>query len=50
MGIIQAAVHSMGLLTNDGPPAWHPAGDNIKQVCSEAREYCKVNESFDSLV
>ncbi|KAF7282329.1 uncharacterized protein LOC143202702 [Rhynchophorus ferrugineus] len=41
MGIIQAAVHAMGLLTNDGPQTWHPAVDHIKQVCSQAREYCK---------
>lgn len=31
----------MGLLTNNGPQLWHPAQDDIKAVCLEAREYCK---------
>nr|CAH7750075.1 unnamed protein product [Callosobruchus chinensis] len=41
VGIVNAAAHSMGLLSNFGPPDWHPAGPEIKTACSEAREYCK---------
>lgn len=33
----------MGLLTNNGPPDWHPASDSIKEVCKEASDYCKVS-------
>ncbi|KAL1493976.1 hypothetical protein ABEB36_009654 [Hypothenemus hampei] len=41
IGIINAAVNSMGLLTNKGPPDWHPAMETVKQICKEASEYCK---------
>ncbi|XP_066257365.1 uncharacterized protein [Euwallacea similis] len=43
VGIINAAVNSMGLLTNNGPPSWHPADKDIKQTCKAASEYCKAN-------
>ncbi|XP_018574593.1 L-galactose dehydrogenase-like isoform X2 [Anoplophora glabripennis] len=43
IGIINAAANSMGLLSNFGPPQWHPASQHIKDVCTEAREYCKKN-------
>lgn len=32
----------MGLLTNNGAPNWHPAHQDIKDVCVQAQEYCKV--------
>lgn len=32
----------MGLLTNGGPQQWHPASENLKQICAEAAKYCKV--------
>nr|CAI5845424.1 unnamed protein product [Callosobruchus analis] len=41
VGIVNAAAHSMGLLSNSGPPDWHPAGQEIKTACTEARQYCK---------
>ncbi|CAH1977453.1 unnamed protein product [Acanthoscelides obtectus] len=41
VGIVNAAAQSMGLLRNAEPPDWHPAGEEIKTVCSEARQYCK---------
>jgi len=28
------------LLTNRGPPDWHPASDELKKLCSEAGAYC----------
>uniref|UniRef100_A0A914UXL3 NADP-dependent oxidoreductase domain-containing protein n=1 Tax=Plectus sambesii TaxID=2011161 RepID=A0A914UXL3_9BILA len=40
VGIINAASLSMGLLTPQGPPAWHPAPDNIKNACKAAVDYC----------
>lgn len=32
----------MGLLTNNGPPDWHPASKEIKKICSDVAQYCKV--------
>jgi L-galactose dehydrogenase len=41
VGIINAAALSMGLLTNEGPPAWHPAPHEIWSVCKRAAEFCR---------
>jgi aryl-alcohol dehydrogenase-like predicted oxidoreductase len=41
VGIINAAALSMGLLTNEGPPAWHPAPHEIWSVCKRAVEFCR---------
>ncbi|XP_060517091.1 uncharacterized protein LOC132696342 isoform X2 [Cylas formicarius] len=41
IGLINAAVNGMGLLTNSGPQNWHPASENIKRLCAKAGEYCK---------
>ena len=30
VGIINASPTAMGLLTNNGPPVWHPASDKLK--------------------
>lgn len=40
IGVINASPLSMGLLTKTGPPAWHPAPDQVKAVCSEVASYC----------
>eukprot|EP00058_Branchiostoma_floridae_P020921 XP_002606411.1 hypothetical protein BRAFLDRAFT_67662 [Branchiostoma floridae] len=41
VGVINASPISMGLLSHRGPPAWHPATQDIKEVCRQAAEYCK---------
>lgn len=41
VGIINASPLSMGLLTSSGPPAWHPATQEIKTACSKAASYCR---------
>ncbi|XP_039440651.1 uncharacterized protein LOC120421498 [Culex pipiens pallens] len=41
LGIVCAAGHAMGMLTNAGPQSWHPAHEHTKQICWEASEYCK---------
>lgn len=46
MGIIGASPLSMGLLTNRGAPDWHPATDEIKQVCAKAAKFCH-NQGVD---
>jgi len=40
LGVINASPTAMGLLTNRGPPVWHPASPSLKKLCSEAGEYC----------
>ncbi|XP_071447525.1 uncharacterized protein [Hetaerina americana] len=42
LGVVNAALTGMGLLTNGGPPDWHPVGDEIREACRKAAEYCKV--------
>jgi L-galactose dehydrogenase len=40
-GIINASPLGMGLLTEQGPPDWHPAPPALKAACAEAVRYCK---------
>ena len=43
VGVINASPNSMGLLTNRGPPDWHPAllyTPVIAETCREASAYC----------
>lgn len=43
VGVVCAAVQAMGLLTNNGPPEWHPARDELKAIAAEASQICKSN-------
>jgi L-galactose dehydrogenase len=36
LGVINAAPLGMGLFTRQGPPAWHPAPDEVKAACARA--------------
>jgi len=45
VGIISASPVSEGLLTNQGPPGWHPAQDEIKRVCAQAATWCREHGS-----
>ncbi|BFF89926.1 L-galactose dehydrogenase [Drosophila madeirensis] len=40
LGVISAAAHGLGLLTNAGPPPWHQATDEQKALCRKASEIC----------
>jgi len=40
VGLYNAAPTGMGLLTPQGPPAWHPASNEDKELCRELRELC----------
>jgi len=42
IGVINAAALSMGLLTNNGPPSWHPATEEIRSACQSAARYCRA--------
>ncbi|KAG0490748.1 hypothetical protein HPP92_007611 [Vanilla planifolia] len=41
VGVISASPLAMGLLTEDGPPDWHPASPELKSACRAAALYCK---------
>lgn len=41
VGIISASPLSMGLLTEGGPPEWHPASAQLKNACAVAARYCR---------
>ncbi|KAK2437156.1 L-galactose 1-dehydrogenase [Trifolium repens] len=43
VGIISASPLAMGLLTEAGPPEWHPASPELKSACRAAATYCKEN-------
>lgn len=40
IGIINASPLSMGLLSQRGVPAWHPAPKPLVEACKRATEYC----------
>ena len=40
IGVINAPPFSMGLLSQRGAPAWHPAPEALKEACRKATEYC----------
>jgi L-galactose dehydrogenase len=41
MGLINASVTNMGLLTDQGPQPWHPAPAAAKAVAAQAAAYCR---------
>lgn len=41
VGVICAAAHALGLLSNDGPQAWHPGSDDLKSLGRQAADICK---------
>ncbi len=42
IGIINASPLSMGMLSQRGAPAWHPAPEPLKEACRKAMEHCKA--------
>lgn len=43
LGIINAAVHGMALLTPNPIPDWHPVNAEVRSACSRAIEWTKAN-------
>lgn len=41
VGVLNASPLSMGLLTEQGPPEWHPANAEIRHVCQTAAAKCR---------
>jgi L-galactose dehydrogenase len=46
IGVINASPLSMGLLTEGGPPEWHPASIQLRNACAEAARHC-LSKSVD---
>jgi len=42
MGVVNASALGMGLLSEAGPPAWHPATEEVKAACRAAVDHCKA--------
>ena len=40
IGVLTASPLSMGLLSQRGPPQWHPAPEDLKKACARAAEHC----------
>ncbi len=41
MGLINGSVTHMGILTDQGPPPWHPAPTQVKQIGQEVATLCR---------
>jgi len=41
VGIWNSAPLAMRLLSNEGPPAWHPAPPLVREKCAEAARHCR---------
>jgi L-galactose dehydrogenase len=41
VGIINSAPLAMRLLSNEGPPQWHPAPEALRAKCAEAAAHCR---------
>ncbi|XP_062204075.1 L-galactose dehydrogenase-like [Phragmites australis] len=41
VGVISASPLAMGLLTDNGPPEWHPATAELKSACRAAVDHCR---------
>jgi L-galactose dehydrogenase len=44
-GVINAAPLGMGLLTEKGPPKWHPAPAKVRDICAKALAYCQKRKA-----
>ena len=50
VGIVNAAPLAMGLLSTQGPPAWHPASAALKDYARQAAAHCTSQDySIDLL-
>lgn len=45
VGIFNSAPLAMRLLSNEGPPDWHPAPAALKAACAAAAELCKAADT-----
>jgi L-galactose dehydrogenase len=50
LGLINASVTHMGVLTEQGPPDWHPATQEVREASQKAAAYCRQQGSSLSTV
>ena len=50
VGVLNGSPLAMGLLTDAGPPDWHPAGAEIRDACRAAARYCRERGEDISLL
>ena len=50
MGLINASPLHMGVLSSEGPPEWHPGGDDIKETGRKVIELCDTRGANASQV
>ena len=41
VGVFNSAPLAMRLLSDEGPPEWHPAPEAVRRCCAEAAKYCR---------
>ena len=41
VAVFNSAPLAMRLLSDDGPPGWHPAPETVRAKCAEAARYCR---------
>ena len=41
IGVLNASPFGMGLLTDAGPPGWHPAPPELRHACAEVAAFCR---------
>ncbi|HEU5080030.1 MAG TPA: aldo/keto reductase [Opitutaceae bacterium] len=44
LGVFNSAPLAMRLLSDQGPPDWHPAPPRVRQACAEAAAYCRAHQ------
>lgn len=50
IGLINASPLHMGLLTEDGPPEWHPASQPVKEASAKVVQLCKTYQVQPALI
>jgi L-galactose dehydrogenase len=50
VGVLNGSPLCLGLLTNQGPPPWHPGSELLKSIAREAAEYCRKQGADISLL
>lgn len=50
VGVMNGSPLCLGLLTNQGPPPWHPGSDNLKAVARQAVDFCRQRGADISLL
>jgi L-galactose dehydrogenase len=45
VAIFNSAPLAMRLLSDKGPPDWHPASEEVKARCAQAAKYCREHDS-----